>query len=91
MTPRFFFATVKAAQRRDQHDYEIHRYNAFLQIAAKMPKGKRLKIHDLGRFPWEKAQKIIKPFTDEQYQERLKNFEAALARMDALETENLNQ
>jgi hypothetical protein len=84
MTPRFFYATIKAAQRREQHDYELERFNAFLQIAAKMPKNKRIKIRDVWHFPWEKQQKMVKPFTDEQYAERLKNFEAALAKMDAL-------
>lgn len=54
-TPRFFYNAWMGWQRTWQVQYETARYSAFLTLAPQAPKGRRLRLEDLGRFDWEKA------------------------------------
>lgn len=66
MTPREFVATQKAYIERERRQWELARYSGYLSILPHTDKKKRLKISDLGLFPWEKqVLPIAKPASEE--------------------------
>lgn len=72
MTPRQFAAHRRGIAEREQREWERARYTAYLAMLPHVPSKRRLRITDLGRFPWEK---VKKPVFEEQSAEVKANFE----------------
>lgn len=53
MTPRFFYNATKGWEANRREAWERSRYAGYLAILPHVDKKKKLKITDLGRFPWE--------------------------------------
>lgn len=53
MTPRYFNALRKASIEKEQKEWERARYIGYLSMLPHVSSKKRLKITDLGAFPWE--------------------------------------
>ena len=66
MTPRYFAAVQKAETQKQQAEWERARYVGYLSMLPHVPSKKRLKITDLGRFPWENAEPVFDQQSDEE-------------------------
>lgn len=58
-SPRFFAARQRAWQRQQQEGWEQARYIGWLCIQPHIDTKRRIKITDLGRFPWEELKKPV--------------------------------
>ena len=53
MTPRYFHNAVRGCEDVRREKWEQTRYQAYLSILPHVDRKKKLKVTDLGRFPWE--------------------------------------
>lgn len=77
MTPRQFAAWQRGKVNGEQIAWERARYTAYLSMLPHVSGKRRLKITDLGRFPWEKVQA---PVFEEQTEAEKRNFAALTAK-----------
>lgn len=94
-TPRYLAAMLDAYERRQQHDYEVARYTTYLYFAGKLPKGKSLRVADMGLFGWEKEtekqRSEMAKMSHEEFMKRLAAMDAAIERMEAEQIKDPDQ